>query len=116
MSDIETDDDDVQDAERIQKVQDLMNDEDSLSESELDDSFETSRSNMHRDFEGDEDKGQEYDHRMQQFAQLSDNRQDGGVAKQELIENWQLITLGGLGISLVNSDPKEIIYLSLYDL
>lgn len=27
----------------------------------------------------------------------------------------QFINLKGLGISLVNSDPKEIIYLSLYE-
>ncbi|TNV88198.1 hypothetical protein FGO68_gene7808 [Halteria grandinella] len=120
VSDIETDDGDEQDAERIQKVQDLINEETlgniDNDDSQWEDSFQTSRSGQGGDFDEEYGRVNEYDQRMAQFAQISGDNRGQDIAKQELIETWQLITLGGLGISLVNSDPKEIIYLSLYDL
>jgi len=57
------------------------------------------------------EEGTERDRVMQQVGRMT-----GTQSSSEHQQVMQFISLKGLGVSLVNSDPKEILYLSLYEL
>lgn len=56
-------------------------------------------------------EGAERDQFMEQVGRMK-----GTQSSSEHQQVMQFISLKGLGVSLVNSDPKEILYLSLYEL
>lgn len=113
----ESEDEDRQIDEALQK----LGEDDEISEEEDSDHEDTLTSESSidsRDSDGDVSNDRGLKKRERKVASAFNDPSFEGLTtmNQDLLKLLQFVSLKGVGISLVNSDPKEIIYLSLYDI